>query len=234
MFPEYLNERLPIPLSLSYAYFRWFHKKSKCVLTTTNSMKDILENRGFRNVKSWTRGIDRSIFHPYQEDIFKGIERPIYSYIGRVSKEKNIDAFLSLPLEGTKIVIGEGPYLEECMKKYPHDIFIGYKHGEELGKAYSSSDVFVFPSKSDTFGLVMIESLACGVPVAGFHVQGPKDIVEDGYNGFLAHNEEEFLFCVRNCRFLKKEDCIESSRKYTWEECARIFKENLVQAKGIK
>jgi glycosyltransferase involved in cell wall biosynthesis len=227
MFPEYINERISIPLELTYEYFRWFHKKSKCILTTTESMKDILENHRFKNVKSWTRGVDRNIFHPYDEDIFKSIPKPIYSYIGRVSPEKNLDDFLSLELNGSKVVIGDGPYLNECKQKFKDVHYIGYLHKEDLGRAYSSSDVFVFPSKSDTFGLVMIEALACGTPVVGFNVQGPKDIVNNGINGFLCETKEQLKTCIENARFLKKNNCTSSSMRYTWEECARIFKETL-------
>jgi len=231
MFPEYISERYPVPLSLSYAYFRWFHKKSQCVLTTTNSMKEILDTHRFKRVNSWTRGVDRSIFHPYSEDMFPNIPRPIYAYIGRVSPEKNLDAFLSLKLNGSKVVVGDGPYLKECKEKFKDVHYTGYLHKEDLGKAYSSSDVFVFPSKSDTFGLVMIEALACGTPVVGFNVQGPKDVVIQGVNGFLCEHDGHFKMCIENTRFIKKDACVSSSLKYTWEECARIFKETLKEIK---
>jgi glycosyltransferase involved in cell wall biosynthesis len=229
MFPEYLNERYPIPLNLSYAYFRWFHKKSKTVLTTTNSMKEILESHRFKNVKTWTRGVDTTLFHPYIDNIFVGIPKPIYAYIGRVSTEKNLDAFLKLKLNGSKVVVGDGPYLKECKEKFKDVHYTGYLHKEDLGKAYSSSDVFVFPSKSDTFGLVMIEALACGTPVVGFNVQGPKDVIINGQNGLLAENNQQLKMCIENARFINRQQCIQSSLKYTWKECASIFKQTLIK-----
>lgn len=236
MFPEYINKMYGIPTNLTYSYFKWFHHNSKAVLTTTDTMKTLLESKGFKRVKSWTRGIDVQTFKPSDEDVFKDLKRPIYSYIGRVSIEKGIDDFLQLPLTGTKVVIGEGPYLEECKYRYRNKKnikYFGYKHGEELAKYYSSSDVFVFPSKTDTFGLVMIESLSCGTPVAAYNVQGPKDIIIDGYNGSLSDvlSIGGLYISIIKAESIDRNDCINSSKKYTWEECANIFRETLVRIK---
>lgn len=229
MFPEYLYTYFRIPIAFTYAYLRHFHSSSRYVLSTTKTSKEILEHNGFKNVVEWTRGVDRHIFYPtHSRSFFYDIlTSPIYGYVGRVSKEKNIEDFLNLPLPGSKIVIGDGPLRASLQKLYPNVIFTGYARGNELASLYCSLDALIFPSKSDTFGLVIIEALSCGVPVIAYNVQGPKDIIEHGYNGYLANDFNELHKYALLYYKIRKENCIISSMKYTWEKCADIFENHL-------
>lgn len=230
MFPEYLEKYFKFPKNITYSYLKWFHSKSKVVLSTTKSTKEILEEHGFKNVKEWTRGVNKEIFyaaHP-KSFYYDFLSSPIYGYVGRISKEKNIEDFLNLPLPGSKIVIGDGPLKKKLQKKYPDVTFTGYVFGDKLASLYCSLDAMVFPSKSDTFGLVIIEALSCGVPVIAYNVQGPKDIIEHGYNGFLANDFNELHRYALLYHKISRENCIVSSFKYTWSRCASIFEENLI------
>lgn len=178
-FPDYVNARFPfIPKSLVYRFLRWFHAPASAVMVATPSLKQELEANGFRNVRIWTRGVDVGQFRPIS-DASLPWPRPIWLYVGRIAVEKNVEAFLSLDLPGTKVVIGDGPARAALAHNYPEVQFLGPKLGEDLVRSYAASDVFVFPSLTDTFGLVMLEALACGVPVAAFPVQGPRDVVGD-------------------------------------------------------
>ncbi|HEY6579366.1 MAG TPA: glycosyltransferase family 1 protein [Rhizomicrobium sp.] len=178
-FPDYVNARFPfIPKSLVYRFLRWFHAPAASVMVATPSLKEELETNGFRNVRIWTRGVDVTQFRPIA-DASLPYQRPIWLYVGRIAVEKNVEAFLRLDLPGTKVVIGDGPARTALARLYPAVQFLGPKSGEELVRCYAASDVFVFPSLTDTFGLVMLEALACGVPVAAFPVQGPRDVVGD-------------------------------------------------------
>lgn len=230
MFPEYLEKYFRFPKKITYNYLKWFHSKSKILLSSTKSTKQLLKEYGFKNVKEWTRGVDKNVFYPTQpKSVFYDIlEHPIYGYVGRISKEKNIEDFLNLPLPGSKIVIGDGPLKEKLQKKYPKVVFTGYAFGNKLASLYCSLDAMVFPSKSDTFGLVIIEALSCGVPVIAYNVQGPKDIIEHGYNGFLANDFNELHRYTLFYNKIRRENCIISSFKYTWKNCTNIFLENLI------
>lgn len=183
-FPEYLRLRLPVPLSLSYTYFKWFHKPAQRTMVPTPSMQQRLVEHGFNNVVVWSRGVDVHMFRPYGREALDG-ERPIFIYAGRVAVEKNIEAFLSLDLPGSKVVVGDGPDRQMLENKYPGVRFTGFRFGEELARTVAAADVFVFPSLTDTFGLVMLEAMACGLPVAAFPVTGPADVVIDGVTGCL-------------------------------------------------
>jgi glycosyltransferase involved in cell wall biosynthesis len=178
-FPDYVHARFPfISRVLVYRFLRWFHAPASSVMVATPSLKEELEANGFRNVRIWTRGVDIAQFRP-MPDASLPWPRPIWLYVGRIAVEKNVEAFLGLDLPGTKVVIGDGPARATLARAYPNVQFLGPKSGEELIRHYAASDVFVFPSLTDTFGLVMLEALACGVPVAAFPVQGPRDVVGD-------------------------------------------------------
>lgn len=225
-FPEYIKERFPIPLGISYKFFKSFHSKATRTMVGTPYMKQLLEERGFNNIALWSRGVDHAIFKPGKKDIFSH-EYPIWVYVGRVAVEKNIEAFLKLSLPGTKIVIGDGPAKEKLEKIYPDTIFVGYKFGKELAEHIASCDVFVFPSLTDTFGVVMIEAMACGLPVAAFPVTGPRDIVQDGVTGCLHSDLQQAALSALD---LNPADCIAQAQEYTWEKATHQFINNLTPA----
>jgi len=224
-FPEYLAKRYPIPLWLSYAYFRWFHYRAKHVLVTTKNMYDELSDRGFRNLIVWSRGVDMTTYSPSHE-VDLGYARPIHINVGRVSVEKGLEDFLSLDLPGTKLIVGDGPELMKLKEKYPDVVFVGMKTGHELATYYASSDVFVFPSKTDTFGVVMLEAMASGLPIAAYPVTGPIDVVENGMNGYL---NENLNLAIAQCYSIPKSTCVEQSKKFTWSECTKVFLQHLVR-----
>jgi glycosyltransferase involved in cell wall biosynthesis len=225
-FPEFLNKLYRIPESITYAYLRWFHKDSNCVLTTTPTMVDELKSHGFvNNVVAWTRGVNRGIFTSKLREPFD-LPQPILLTVNRVSKEKNLDAFCSLDFSGTKIVVGDGPYLEELKERYPTVHFVGKKTGVELARYFASADVFVFPSLVDTFGIVIIESLAVGTPVAAFDVPGPKDIITNGVDGYIG---PDLTYNVERCLTLDRTQVEQHSQRWTWENCWAIFKNNLIK-----
>jgi glycosyltransferase involved in cell wall biosynthesis len=174
-----------------------------------------LETRGFKNLKLWTRGVDTSLFNPNLKEKLPYLG-PIYLYVGRLSHEKGIDDFLSIDLPGTKLVIGDGPYKTVLESKYPKVVFLGFKHGTELAKYYASADVFVFPSKTDTFGLVQLEALSCGTPVAAFPVAGPKDVITSSDIGSLNDNLEK---AIKKALKADRNKCREYALKNSWDEC---------------
>lgn len=223
-FPEYLRARVPIPLSWSYRWIRNFHAPSKKVLVTTPSMKEELEERGFKNLEVWTRGVDAEMFQPVIWGI-AGLPRLLY--VGRVTVEKNIEAFLDLDLPTMKkVVVGDGPDRERLEKKYPEVTFTGYKRGEDLSRIYASAKCFVFPSRTDTFGLVMLEANACGVPVAAFPVTGPKDVIQQGVNGYM---DEDLKVAVEKASRCVTSDCRAVALRHSWDECGRMFEASLVK-----
>ena len=175
-FPEYVHARLRLPLSWSYAWLRRFHGAGKAVMAPTQVVVDDLEANGFRNVRLWSRGVDQSIFHPQRSQRLDSTP-PIYLYVGRVAVEKNVEAFLRLDLPGSKWVVGTGPAIDGIKARFPQVNYLGLLDREELAKVYAAADVFVFPSKTDTFGLVLLEALASGLPVAAFPVTGPRDVI---------------------------------------------------------
>lgn len=189
-FPEYLNALAKVPESWTYQAMRRFHNAGCGVMVATPSLAHDLESRGFNNILPWTRGVDTELFKLRPDRLF-GVSEPVFLYVGRVSKEKNIAAFLDLDLPGKKVVVGSGPHLEALIAAYPEVIFTGSKSGEELAQHYASADVFVFPSLTDTFGLVMLEAMASGVPVAAFPVTGPVDVVVEGTSGCLGDDLQD-------------------------------------------
>lgn len=231
-FPEYISARFKfIPLSWGYSFVRWFHKYSGSVMVVTPSMRDELTERRFQNVVPWSRGVDTDLFHPSKRkeegdpgDPFAGMKRPIYLNVGRVAVEKNIEAFLELDLEGSKVIVGDGPAFDHLKAKYPEAYFLGPKFGEDLAACFASSDVFVFPSLTDTFGLVIIEAQASGTPVAAYDVPGPKDTIPGSNAGILGDDLAE---AARAARGLSREDCRKHAEKFSWRACAETFINNL-------
>ncbi|MEI8393541.1 MAG: glycosyltransferase family 1 protein [Rhodospirillaceae bacterium] len=223
-FPEYVRDRAPIPLFLSYAVMRRFHRPASAVMVATTSIAKALVARGFTNLRPWTRGVDTELFHPRDKN-FLSDPRPISMYVGRVAVEKSIADFLALDLPGTKYVVGDGPQLAELKQRFPAVRFVGAKHGEELAAYYAAADVFVFPSRTDTFGLVLLEALASGVPVAAYPVAGPLDIL--GYAEAVSCLDENLGRAVQNALTCSPEACREFALKYSWRASAEQFLANL-------
>jgi len=226
-FPEGIKAILGVPETFTWPVIRWFHSNSNCVLTTTPSMVEQLHSKGFvRNIKPWTRGIDRDIFKPAKR--FNQATKPVMLNVSRVSAEKNLDAFYEMPVEGTKIQVGDGPRLEYYKKRYPDVHFVGAKRGKELAKYYQQADVFVFPSKWDTFGLVQIEAMACGTPVAAYPVQGPVDVIDNNVTGVM---DNDLVVATNKALELDREKVYTGSIKWSWERAWEIVRDNLVKLK---
>jgi glycosyltransferase involved in cell wall biosynthesis len=222
-FPQYIRMRLPIPLSWSYAFLRWFHSRAARTMVPTESQRRELENWDFNNVRIWSRGVNTTLFKPCGDKLRRDGE-PIFMYAGRVAVEKNLDDFLNLDLPGKKYVVGDGPDMNILKARYPEAVFTGFKYGEELVGLLSSADVFVFPSRTDTFGLVMIEAMACGVPVAAYPVTGPIDVIKQGVTGVLGENLGE---AAMQALKLDRKNPREFALKHTWMDCTQQFVENL-------
>lgn len=218
-FPEYVRMRLPVPLSWSYAYLRRFHRSASRTLVPTPSQRQRLLDRCFSDVELWPRGVDTDLFRPGDKD-FLPQPRPIFMYMGRVAIEKNIEAFLRLELPGTRIVVGDGPDRDKLRKAYPDVVFTGYRFGRELARHVAAADVFIFPSLTDTYGLVMLEAMACGVPVAAYPVTGPVDVVRDGVTGIL---HEDLRTAALAALELDPEACIDYARSRSWRQSAETF-----------
>lgn len=232
-FPEFAGARMPAALrpatqAAFYRLLRAFHAPSRAVLAPTRSIADDLAARGFANVRAWTRGVDHATFRdlPPPERHDYGGERPILVNCGRVAVEKNVEAFLAADVPGTKVVIGDGPARAALERRFPHAIFTGYLFGDALARHLAGGDVFVFPSRNDTFGLVMIEAMACGLPVAAHPVPGPVDVVEHGVSGWLSEDLGE---AIREVGRLKREDALARAAGFTWEETARQLRRALAR-----
>lgn len=230
-FPEYVSARLPLPLAAGYAYMKWFHKPSGRMMVATPTMQQELSSHGFRNISAWSRGVDTDIFRPRAEgeaDLFADLPKPVFLYVGRVAVEKNIEAFLALDLPGSKVVVGPGPQLDELREKYPKVVFKGSKSGDELAAHYRCADVFVFPSLTDTFGLVILEAMASGTPVAAYPAPGPIDIIPGSGAGVLAVTATEGLreACLQ-CLDLDRAAVRTFAEKFSWRACAEDFVKNL-------
>ena len=222
-FPEYVRLRAPIPLSLSYAFMRRFHGAAIRTMVATRSMEESLEKWGFRNLVRWSRGVDLERFSPADEDVY-GLPRPVMLHLGRVAPEKNIEAFLELDLPGSKVVIGDGPARAELEKRHPDAHFLGYRENGDLARHLAAADVLVFPSRTDTFGLVMLEAMASGVPVAAYPVEGPLDVIENGVNGCI---HEDLATAVTEALQVDRDDCRRYAETYSWEACTQQFLDNL-------
>jgi glycosyltransferase involved in cell wall biosynthesis len=226
-FPEYLSARRMLPKALTYRLLRWFHGPSKAVMVPTPGIKQALEENGFDNVALWGRGVDTAYFHPREQD-HAAIKGPLFLYVGRIAVEKNIEAFLRLDLPGTKWVIGDGPLREELERRYPEVHFLGGKAHAELAAYYNCADVFVFPSKTDTFGLVLAEAMACGVPVAAYPVAGPVDVVLDGQSGILSDDLRQA--CLDALK-LNRQQVRQHALSYSWEASTQQFLQHLHMAR---
>ena len=226
-FPEYLEARTRIPAEWIYHLYRWFHRPSGGIMAATPSLVRELAERGFSRPRLWARGVDIALFHPRDKG-FLPFPRPILLYVGRVAVEKNITAFLKLDAPGTKVVVGDGPQRAELEREYPEARFLGAKFGEDLAGYYAAADVFVFPSLTDTFGLVMLEALACGVPVAAFPVTGPLDVVGGSDAAVLDNDLGE---AVRRALELDPDACRRFAEGFSWDRVADLFLSHIVPAK---
>ncbi len=223
-FPEYARARWPIPLAFSYGYMRAFHGAAARTMVGTASLREMLERRGLRRLALWSRGVDTQAFAPWHARPL-ALPRPIMLYAGRVSVEKNIEAFLELDRPGTRIVVGDGPALATLRERYPAVRFTGRLSGAPLAEAFASADVFVFPSRTDTFGLVMLEAMASGVPVAAYPVTGPIDVVRDGETGAL---DADLGRAVDAALRIQRSACREFALQRSWRACTREFAAALV------
>lgn len=230
LFPDYVAKRVTVAPrwsgDLTWAWLRRFHSQSAAVLAATPTLVGELEGRGFRNVKLWQRGVDGRVFHPDRKNTLD-LPGPIFLTVGRVAVEKNLEEFLRLDLPGTKVVVGDGPAREHLTRKYPDAVFLGAKHGEELADIYASADVFVFPSLTDTFGLVLLEALASGVPVAAFPADAPRDVIGTAPVGCL---DADLRRACLGALDLDKEACRKFAEGLTWEATARTFVKHVTEA----
>jgi len=227
-FPAYLFAYARIHPRWTHRALRWFHGRGAATLVPTRSVQRELEAHGYRNVRLWTRGVDTELFKPRPRR--KDVARPVQLYVGRVTREKNLRAFLELNVPGTRCVVGEGPELAALRRKFPDVQFLGYRHGEELARIYADADVFVFPSRTDTFGLVMLEAMACGVPVAAFPVTGPIDVVSEGVSGCLHEDlEQAVVSALRLC----PDACRAYAETFSWQRCADLFLASLVPTHAL-
>lgn len=221
-FQRHLDSRMRGFIWLANYFLGRFHKGSSKVLVATHELKEECEAIGIQNIAVWPLGVDTDVFYP--REVPHDLTKPVFLFFSRLATEKSPDEFFELPLEGTKLVIGDGPERRRLEKKYPDAVFVGYKHGEELTQWLSRADVLVFPSRTETFGLVMLEALACGVPVAAHNTHGPADIVTDGVDGYLGENLAE---AAEKCLSLDRVHCRGKALRYSWDVSADIFVSNL-------
>jgi glycosyltransferase involved in cell wall biosynthesis len=223
-FPDYVRARLPfVPEAAIYRVLRRFHGKASVTMAATPSLKAELEQHGFANVRIWSRGVDVEQFHPVPGAALP-FPKPVWLSVGRIAVEKNIEAFLRLDLPGTKVVVGDGPARAGLERRYPQARFLGLKTGEELAAAYAGGDVFVFPSRTDTFGLVLLEALACGTPVAAYPVQGPRDVLGEAPVACL---DEDLARACKRALEIPRQDCRAYALTRAWRTCTNQFLANL-------
>jgi glycosyltransferase involved in cell wall biosynthesis len=225
-FAEYIKARTGLPVRPVYAWLRRFHSAGQGIMVAAASLRHELDLRGFRNIRAWSRGVDLGLFRPMAREDW-GLPGPVFIYVGRVAIEKNIEGFLDLDLPGSKVVVGGGPQLVELRRRYPHVLFTGPRHGEALARAYASADVFVFPSRTDTFGLVILEALACGTPVAAFPVTGPKDVLADA-DGLVGAVHDDLRLAALAALKADRSACRLHAERYSWRACAETFLSHLV------
>jgi len=224
-FPEYLSARAPIPERLTYAILRRFHNAGRACMVATDSLRKELAARGFEHLVPWTRGVDSDLFRPRESTL--DLPRPVFLFVGRVAVEKNIGAFLALDLPGSKVVVGDGPALPALAAAHPEAHFLGMRTGEALAEAYASADVFVFPSRTDTFGIVLLEALAAGVPVAAYPVPGPQDVIGGTGVGVL---DDDLRLAALAALSIPREACRTFALSRSWEASARQFLDHIIAA----
>ncbi len=226
-FPDYIAARVPIPRDWAYAALRWFHNGGCGVMVSTDSLAADLESRGFSRLMRWSRGVDHTVFRPREASVLD-LPRPIFLYVGRVAVEKNVEALLALDLPGSTVIVGDGPARAALEARYPGAVFLGTKTGESLAGIYASADVFVFPSKTDTFGIVLLEALASGLPVAAYPVAGPADVIGTSDAGVL---DDDLGLACRQALAIPRETARAFSLRFTWRESARQFIDNIGRAR---
>lgn len=231
-FPEYLAARAPVPESWSYAWLRRFHGAASGTMVSTPSLERELTARGFSNLMRWTRGVDTDLFRPRRDgealpEALRDLPRPIFLFVGRLAVEKNVAAFLALDLPGTKLLVGDGPDRQRLEASAPAARFLGTRTGAELAALYAASDVFVFPSLTDTFGIVLLEALACGTPVAAYPVTGPLDVIGGTDAGIL---DRDLRAAALAALAVPRARCRAQALRYTWAESARQFYGNIALA----
>ncbi len=224
MFPKYLKLRFGVPEKLSFRSIRRFHGGANATMYSTPTLKAMLESHGFENLVQWVRGVDTELFTPGEAEPLP-FERPIQLYVGRIAVEKSVEDFLELDTPGTKVVVGDGPQRQELAQRYPAVRFLGTRRGDALVRHYRAADVFVFPSRTETLGLVMLEALACGVPVAAYPVQGPVDIVADSGAGVL---DDDLARATRRAIGIDPARCRARALEHSWDRSVREFLNNLV------
>lgn len=238
-FPDYASVRTGLSPDRFWPIMRRFHTPSKAVLAATPGLMAELAERGITQTRLWSRGVDTAIFHPQQSPLasLAHLPRPLFLSVGRVAKEKNLEAFLQCKIHGSKVVVGDGPMLEELKAKYPEVHFTGSLQGAELAGAYTAADAFVFPSKTDTFGLVLIEALACGVPVAGYPVSGPLDIAGINGSGPTSHLEnpvgalnDDLAVAMKQALSCGRDDAAAYGQTFSWDRCTSQFEDALESA----
>ena len=228
MFPQYLKLRIGLPESWSFAGMRFFHGAAGATMYSTPRLRDLLHDHGFKNLVGWVRGVDTRLFTIGAAEPL-AYPRPIQMYVGRIAVEKNIEAFLRADTPGTKVIVGDGPQRAKLERRYPAVRFLGPKYGDELVRHYRSADVFVFPSRTDTLGLVMLEAMACGVPVAAFPVQGPLDVVGDSAAGVL---NENLAIAIEQALSIAPDTCRARALEHSWDQSVVEFHANLIQIRA--
>lgn len=224
-FPDYLARRTRLPAALFWPFVRRFHAPAARTMVATETIRIELRAQGLNRLHHWSRGVDTSVFHPDHAppDLYLALPRPIQLYVGRVAVEKNIEAFLGNTHPGSKVVVGDGPALAKLRADYPEAHFLGKQSGAELAACYAGADVFVFPSKTDTFGLVMIEALACGTPVAAYRVPGPLDVLQSG-SGVMEDRLED---AIEQALTMDRRACLSAGQSYSWEASTEQFRNGL-------
>jgi glycosyltransferase involved in cell wall biosynthesis len=226
--PEYVRARLPIPLGLTYRLMRRFHNAGEGVMVATDSLAEQLHARGFRRLRRWSRGVDTTLFSPERRADL-GVDGPVFLYVGRLAVEKSVEDFLRLDLPGTKLVVGDGPARRDLEARYPKARFLGTRTGLDLAQVFASADVFVFPSRTDTFGMVLLEALASGLPIAAYPTPGPLDVVGDSGTGVL---DEDLANAARAALAIPRDRCRQHALRFSWEASANAFFRHVVEGNG--